>query len=64
MSEFESEINQGAGAEDQKFIRKGKRRNCIFIPGSSDPTVAKLFCDSIQKECFDVKIEEENNQSS
>ena len=54
MSQANNEINFGAGAEltveeQQNFVRKGKRRNGIFVPGSSDPMVAKMFCDSVQK---------------
>jgi hypothetical protein len=48
-----------APEEQQKFVRKGKRRNCFFIPGSSDPMVAKMFCDSVQQECFGVKVEQQ-----
>ena len=30
--------------------RRGKRRNCMFIPGTSNPLVAKMFSDSLMKE--------------
>jgi hypothetical protein len=65
MNQNQEEINFGAGAEltqeeQQKFVRKGKRRNGFFIPGSSNPMVAKMFCDAVQKECFGVKVEEEH----
>ena len=30
--------------------RRGKRRNCMFIPGTSDPLVAKMFSESLMKE--------------
>lgn len=30
--------------------RRGKRRNCMFIPGTSDPLVAKMFSLALMKE--------------
>lgn len=30
--------------------RRGKRRNCMFIPGTSDPLVAKMFSHALMKE--------------
>jgi hypothetical protein len=44
------------------FKRKGKRRNCMFVPGSSDPLVAQKFTDSIQKECFGFVKEEQSHE--
>ncbi len=35
--------------------RKGKRRNCIFIPGTSDPLVAKLYAQTMLKEILGQK---------
>ena len=29
--------------------RRGKRRNCMFIPGTSDPKVAKIFSLALMK---------------
>jgi hypothetical protein len=63
MSNQEQEINYGAGAEmsiehQQQFKRSGKRRNCFFVPGSSDPNVAQKFSDSLYKECFGEKNQE------
>ena len=29
--------------------RRGKRRNCMFVPGTSNPLVAKMFSDSLMK---------------
>lgn len=40
-------------------VRQGKRRNCMVIPGTSDPIVAKLFCDSLMKEVFGTKQEKD-----
>lgn len=37
--------------------RKGKRRNCMVIPGTSDPLVAKLFSQALMKEALG-KVEE------
>lgn len=38
--------------------RRGKRRNCMFIPGTSDPLVAKMFSLALMKEVLG-KTEEE-----
>ena len=47
MSEQSNDINLNAAAPT--FQRRGQRRNCFFVPGSSDPLVAQKFCDSVQK---------------
>lgn len=33
-------------------VRRTKRRNCMVVPGSSDPMVAKLFSEALMKEVF------------
>jgi hypothetical protein len=33
-------------------VRRSKRRNCMMIPGTSDPMVAKLFAETLMKEVF------------
>ena len=38
--------------------RKGKRRNCIFVPGTSNPQVAKLYAETMLKEILGEKHEE------
>jgi len=42
--------------------RKGKRRNCMVVPGSSNPMVAKMFSEALMKEVFGEKqaVDEEN----
>ena len=30
-------------------VRRGKRRNCMVIPGTSDPIVAKLYSEALLK---------------
>ncbi len=30
--------------------RRGKRRNCMVIPGTSDPLIAKMFSQALMKE--------------
>ena len=50
MSEMEKK-EQGSAAPEQHEEeyagavppRKGKRRNCMYIPGTSNPLVAKMF---------------------
>jgi hypothetical protein len=37
--------------------RRGRRRNCMVIPGSSDPMVAKLYSEALMKEVFGSKQE-------
>jgi hypothetical protein len=46
-------------------VRRSKRRNCMLIPGSSDPMVAKLFSEAMMKEVFGSKVEadEENPEN-
>ena len=38
--------------------RRGKRRNCMVVPGSSDPLVAKMFSHALMKEVMS-KYEDE-----
>jgi hypothetical protein len=40
--------------------RKGKRRNCMVIPGTSDPMVAKIYSENLMKQVFGVKTEEDS----
>lgn len=30
-------------------VRRNKRRNCMVIPGTSDPLIAKLYSDALMK---------------
>ena len=44
-----------AGCESEDIAgavpaRKGKRRNCMVIPGTSDPLIAKMFSQALMKE--------------
>ena len=41
--------------------RRGKRRNCMFIPGTSDPMVAKLFSQALLKEVLGKEEEVSEN---
>lgn len=43
----ECEAEEVAGAVP---ARRGKRRNCMVIPGTSDPLVAKMFSHALMKE--------------
>lgn len=45
---FETEEEHAAAVP----VRRGKRRNCMVIPGTSDPKVAKLFSDIMLKEIY------------
>ncbi len=36
-------------------VRKGKRRNCMVVPGSSDPLVAKIYSENLMKQVFGTK---------
>jgi hypothetical protein len=38
-------------------VRKGKRRNGMVVPGSSDPLVAKLYSDHLMEQVFAPKQE-------
>jgi hypothetical protein len=62
MSDLTNNQNANAGPEsmDIEFAgavpaRKGKRRNCMIVPGSSNPLVAKLFADNLMKEVLGEK---------
>ena len=47
-------------------VRRAKRRNCMVIPGTSNPQVAKMFSESMMKELFGGKNEadEENPENA
>lgn len=47
-------------------VRRAKRRNCMVIPGTSNPQVAKMFSESMMKELFGAKHEadEENPENA
>ena len=57
MSEMEKK-EQGSAAPEQNEeehagavpARRGKRRNCMYVPGSSDPVVAKMYSLALMKE--------------
>lgn len=62
MSNLEKKENASATAEamDEEFagavpVRRGKRRNCMIIPGTSNPQVAKMFSETLMKEVFGEK---------
>ena len=57
MSESEKKELKSAAPEPQEEefagavpARRGKRRNCMFIPGTSDPLVAKMYSQALLKE--------------
>ena len=37
--------------------RKGKRRNCMVVPGSSNPIIAKMYSQALMKDLFGAKKE-------
>jgi len=62
MSNLEKKENANAEEMDVEFAaavpaRRGKRRNCMIIPGTSNPVVAKLFADTLMKEVLGEKHE-------
>lgn len=72
MSNLENNQSGNAGPESMDIeyaaavpARKGKRRNCMIVPGSSNPMVAKMFADNLMKEVLGEKIEidEENPEA-
>lgn len=45
-------------------VRRSKRRNCMVIPGTSDPMAAKLFSEALMKEVFGkVEADPENPEN-
>ena len=50
----EQPIHAGAQEEDEFAgavpVRRAKRRNCMVVPGSSNPKVAQMFYQAMMKE--------------
>lgn len=64
MSDLTNNQSGNAGPESMDIEyagavppRKGKRRNCMIVPGSSNPLVAKLFAHNLMKEVLGEKHE-------
>lgn len=70
MSNFEEEFAAGAQPMEEEpaapVARRGKRRNCMVVPGSSNPLIAKMYAEALMKEVFPEKhqMDEENPENA